>query len=45
MTIKFISLFKKLSKKKNYVTFDPSYILEKKKKNTSFFFSSYNLKN
>lgn len=37
MTIKFISLFKKLSKKKNYVTFDPSYILEKKK-NTSFFF-------
>lgn len=44
MTIKFISLFKKLSKKKNYVTFDPSYILEKKKKYIVFF-SSYNLKN
>lgn len=43
MTIKFISLFKKLSKKKNYVTFDPSYILEKKK--YIVFFSSYNLKN
>lgn len=44
MTIKFISLFKKLSKKKKYVTFDPSYILEKKKKYIVFF-SSYNLKN
>lgn len=38
MTIKFISLFKKLSKKKNYVTFDPSYILEKKKKKIHRFF-------